>query len=126
MTTRYQSWTNYETWAVALWIDNDEEGQARCRAMARATWGASEVHETYLTREESAKYAVADQIKDWIEGDIPEAVNGTLYGDLLGAAVSEVNWHEIANHYLTDAISSEGNDLPSRSPQGAGMKAAIV
>jgi len=31
----YNGWTNYETWAVALWIDNDEDSYRERQELAR-------------------------------------------------------------------------------------------
>ena len=39
---RYNGWTNYETWLVALWADNDEPSYRHRQRLTRQTWDASE------------------------------------------------------------------------------------
>jgi hypothetical protein len=41
---------------------------------------------------------LADRLKDHHEENRPELPG--VYGDLIGAALSEVNWQEIAEHLL--------------------------
>jgi hypothetical protein len=36
--TTYNGWTNYETWAIALWIDNDRASYDYWRDIAIAYW----------------------------------------------------------------------------------------
>jgi hypothetical protein len=114
-TERYQGWKNYETWAVALWLDNEEESYDESHALARAAWDDAEPDETF-SRAEVARLALASSIKEWIERDNPLEGKNTLYSDLLNAALSEVDWHEIADHYLDDiaedAAESEADDTP--------------
>ncbi len=98
----YNGYTNYETWNVALWIDNEQgpqnywlETAAQCLADAP---NASQVAEKIWTVEQAAKFALADQLKEWHQENVPE-ISG-CYADLLGAALSEVNWDEIAGNLL--------------------------
>ena len=85
----YNGWYNYETWAVALWLDNEQGSQDY--------W--LEVAEDYRKRRiDNAKYAMAECLKQAHEEALPE-VSG-FAADLLGAAMSEVNWDEIAKHYI--------------------------
>jgi len=102
----YEGWKNYETWAVKLWLDN-EEGSSRYWADAtREAWENAEA-ETPFTRSERARHDLADQLKDEIDQNMPEAiteaVDGTLYSDLLNAALGEVCWQEIADAMLSYA-----------------------
>jgi hypothetical protein len=103
MTTReYNGWTNYETWAVALWLDNEQATHEYWCAQAKRHREESprsrQVADRIWTIEEATKYNLADQLKEEVENNVPE-VNG-VYSDLLTAALDEVDWHAIAEHYL--------------------------
>jgi hypothetical protein len=100
----YNGWTNYETWNVALWIDNEEPSYRYWRDVAQEAWNDAEATETF-TRREVAALALAARLKDEVTEGAPE-LTGT-YGDLLGAALSEVNWHEIADNWLDDVEVEE-------------------
>jgi hypothetical protein len=102
---RYNGWTNYETWSTALWLDNDcatqcywREATLECKASAPS---AEQVAKGYWTIEEAARFTLADRLKEEVTEHslISEA---SLYADLLSAALQEVNWLEIADHYLAD------------------------
>ena len=105
-TKQYNGWTNYETWAVALWLDNEEGSQRYW--MERA--------EEYVKVDgEDAASGLADELKEHHEENNP-VPSGTVFSDLMSAALSEVNWYEIAAHYTSEvevevedeAISSQG------------------
>ena len=103
MTTKnYNGWTNYETWAVSLWMDNDEGAQSYWREQAEsALENPGSYYTKCLTRKERAAIALADSIKAQHEEAQPE-VSG-VFADLLNAAMSEVNWREIAINLIDDA-----------------------
>ena len=103
---RYNGWTNYETWVTALWLDNDQATQdywwevaRKCRDAAPA---ASQVEEGIWTIDQTARFTLADALKEEVSEGTPVTAEASLYADLLGAALQEVNWHEIAEHYLTN------------------------
>ncbi len=81
--TTYQGWHNYETWAVALWLDNEQGSQEEAREIA--------------TRPVHAWEAARD-LKDWLDECMPD-LGGTLWSDLLRSAFDSVDWHEVAEHY---------------------------
>lgn len=95
----YNGWKNYETWAVALWIDNEEGSyNRRCELAREAKEEAGEEDEDGRT----AEGLLADQLKTWIrEEEIPD-LGASLYADLLGAALDEVDWYEIAENWLEE------------------------
>lgn len=74
----YNGWTNYNTWLVNLWLDNDG---------SKDYW-REVAEETTLTPQ-----GLAEAIQESIEENIPES---GLFADLLNAAMQEVNWLEIA------------------------------
>jgi 7-cyano-7-deazaguanine synthase in queuosine biosynthesis len=79
----YQGWKNYETWDVALWIDNDQ--------------GAQEVvFEMGIDAKDTS--AFADSIKEFIEEMTPE-LEASMFSDMLNAALGEVDWYELAKAY---------------------------
>ena len=102
---RYNGWTNYETWVTALWLDNDYATQCFWRTAAReckaSTPSANQVKQGYWTPDEAARFTLAERLKEEVTDGAPIA-EASLYADLLGAALQEVNWQEIADHYLAD------------------------
>jgi len=99
----YNGWTNYETWAVKLWMDNEEPTYRYWKEAAEEAWAEAKADKPF-TRSERARLDLADRLKNAIDEGMPEdiskAVNASMYGDLLNAALSEVNWQEIANSLL--------------------------
>ncbi|KKK52158.1 hypothetical protein LCGC14_3107720, partial [marine sediment metagenome] len=91
----YNGWSNYETWNVALWLDNDQGTQDMLREWAEEVWKDAE-ETPYLTREQYATRTLADQIEEYIEENNPLAGEASMYSDILTANLHEVNWGEIA------------------------------
>lgn len=101
----YNGWSNYETWAVSLWLDNEpssylygREQAARHRQEAPT---ASDFRRGILTEEQEARYNLAKQLKEEVT-DASPLRNASMYADLLGAALSEVDWLEIVDHWLSE------------------------
>lgn len=100
--TKYNGWTNYETWNVALWLDNEEGSYSYWTEQAQDRWNDAGLMTHHCwTREEAATYTLADQLKDELTEANP-LQEASLYCDLLNAALSEVNWSEIARHYIDE------------------------
>ena len=116
-TQKYNGWTNYETWNVKLWMDNEEPSYRYWREAAQEAYDNAEAQESdggrvIFTREESATHAIRERMKDEYEQascDLLERSSATasVWADLLGAALSEVNWHEIAEHLIEDVDKAE-------------------
>jgi hypothetical protein len=96
--TTYNGWTNYETWAVALWLGSEPGTYEDCRAMARAALAEAQGDA------QAASRPLADAAKEYVN-ELPDVAavleRPSLAADLLGGALSAVNWREIAEH-LTD------------------------
>ena len=102
----YNGWSNYETWCVALWMDNEPGTyEERCDIM-RDAWSNTDEDDEALTRSEQARDVLAQWLKAFVEESAP-SLDASLYGDLLNAALSEVNWHEIAGNWLTEVDGYE-------------------
>lgn len=105
---KYNGWTNYETWNVALWLGNDSGSQERCEELTQAAWNDAEADKTF-TREERATLDLADALKAEIEEFAPD-LGASMFSDLLSAALGEVNWYEIAEHYIADLDKTSDED----------------
>jgi hypothetical protein len=86
----YNGWTNYETWAVKLWLDNDQGSQEMAFEMAREA-----------QRSKYPRAMLADALKEIHEENAPE-IGNNVYSDLLGSALGSVDWYEIAKAFLED------------------------
>jgi hypothetical protein len=107
----YNGWTNYETWNVSLWLDNDQGSYSFWNERAQEVYNDAEAN-SYQTREQAAVNDLAAELKDQIEEasqDMLEASgnSASMFADLLGAAISEVNFYEIAEHYIEEVDKEE-------------------
>lgn len=101
----YNGWSNYETWAVALWLDNEPGTYEMTRDVLSECWDNAKtpwpLHSTF-TPSETARYTFAAWLKDYVEEMAPD-----LGASLFSAALSEVNWSEIADNWLTEVDGYE-------------------
>lgn len=101
----YNGWSNYETWAVSLWLDNEQSSYLYWREQAarhrQEAPTASDFRRGILTEEQEARYNLAKQLKEEVT-DASPLCDASMYADLLGAALSEVDWMEIADHWLAE------------------------
>lgn len=99
----YNGWKNYETWCFKLWLDNDESSHNYWTERAREYHKESLENgrsNDYWTNEEFAQFNLADQLKEWAEENNPLGDDASMWTDLLNAALSEIDWVEIAQAYL--------------------------
>ena len=80
----YNGWTNFQTWAVNVWLGDDEEWLQSLREM-----------ELYEAGQE-IKRRLDDMKDDAISED------SSLMRDLLTSAIEEVNIHELATSWLEE------------------------
>jgi len=84
--TKYNGWTNYATWRVALEIFD----------------GFNAVDEWGLERETLTESELAELLKEHAEELVSETTPEGLALDYALAFMSDVNWYEIASHMLED------------------------
>lgn len=98
----YNGWTNYETWNCKLWMDNDEGSYSYWQEVAQECYDQAEAdEEASFTRGEQAVLDLSDRLKNEFEEGQPE-LGASFWSDILTAALSEVNWHEIAENLIED------------------------
>ena len=112
---KYNGWTNYETWAVGLWLTNDQGTDSYWRdraAEARKPENWDEhsrewVRKGTFTADEVTRRVLADWLKEELENEYQDIlerarVSASLWSDLGGAALQMVNWGEVADGFLQE------------------------
>jgi len=97
----YNGWTNYETWLANLWITEGALGDPM---------GVEEQARYFAENgEDAAPTRMGEWLKEQTEEMLDEANlrTGGLAADLLGAALSRVDWRTIGKHYTDEAIENE-------------------
>ena len=101
-TQDYNGWTNRETWATALHIDND---QALLELALDYAQTALKEHKGEEDEISSALYCLEESLSYWITEDLLtlENISGNhplwlMLTDI--GSLYRVNWHELADHYL--------------------------
>lgn len=106
----YNGWKNYETWLVGLWMDNDEGTHDYWRERAQEIKeegdfggrGSNEFMPESVTPDDMLLSTIADELKDQHEMMVEEKGLEGFMADLINAALSEVDWRELAEHLLAE------------------------
>jgi len=96
----YNGYANYETWLVALWIDNDQNNIYHWVEIAKYHYDIAK-DTKYFTKKEEAIISFSDDMKEWYEDNMPDSEEiGGLFRDMIHAALGCVDWHELAGKYM--------------------------
>ena len=108
---KYNGWTNYETWAIGLWIDNEQSSYTYWREQAGQCFEDAAdddpARDSIKTRQLDATSALAERLREAFEEEAPLEDQATVYSDLLSAALERVDWHEISSGLLAEVIDEE-------------------
>jgi hypothetical protein len=100
---KYNGWNNYETWCVNLWIENEESEYNY--------WYDHAYNVKKEFEEDTQEYTLADMLKNNLEERAEEAMTeASVFSDLLRAAISEVDFGEIAKHMLDNTKVDEDEE----------------
>ena len=95
----YNGWKNYPTWCVNLWLSNDEGLYNSTLDIVRAELDGDPDDHVY-------RVAIADTLKAWVRDDLAPDLGASFAADLLGYALDQVDWFEIADAWIEMAQES--------------------
>ena len=95
----YNGWTNYETWIAGMYFDGNYTGEETY----------SEVRHMVKRLAHKGPWHVGEYLKEELQGCIPD-MGASLAADLLNAAISEINFHELAEHYIQELEEEERSE----------------
>ena len=96
----YNGWSNYETWNVKLWMDNDQGSREYWKEQTLEAFGrAADKDEALYKLSEAIKDAHEEQAQDALEA---AKVESSWISDILNGSIREVDWYEIAESLYDD------------------------
>jgi len=112
--TKYNRWTNYETWNFKLWLDNDQD-------LHNYIIGEIKKIKKAPDNGQDVTYEISNFLRSYISDNVPnlnvstrsQSVHGLMsdkngfYSDILYAGLREINTREIAESYLEDLKEDE-------------------
>jgi len=95
--TKYNGWTNYETWLANLWLGEDSYATEEISNVCLGLMGSWE-------EKSDVDHRLGDTIKDILQGYIDTAQDAQcgFVTDLISAAFQQINFREIAGHYYDE------------------------
>tara|TARA_E500000305_G_C4011451_1_gene233048 strand:- start:1357 stop:1758 length:402 start_codon:yes stop_codon:yes gene_type:complete len=95
-TTKYNGWTNYETWACNLWF---------------CSFDFTDLMYIFDGCEDKGDIlnTIEDYIKDYVEEFVEDATPSNTHGfiqDMINSAIQEIDFRDIAEHYV-DFVADE-------------------
>ena len=110
--TRYNGWSNYETWNFKLWLDNDETVH---------NYIINEIKKIKAIGYDAETYEVSNFLRSYIDDNMPNLNVSTrsqskygsmcdkqgFYLDILNTALRCINTYEVAESYLEDLKEDE-------------------
>lgn len=108
----YNGWSNRETWAVKLWIDNEESSyhfwqEETYQAIEEAKNDSYDVCTINNMRNRAIRI-LSNRLEANHEEGTP-VLSNNIYSDLLTYSLSRVDWREIAESLITDAEDDDEN-----------------
>ena len=114
--TKYNGWSNYETWNFKLWLDNEE-------SVHNYIIGEIKKIKASPDNGQDVAYETSNFLKSYIDNNMPnlnvsargQSIYGSMcdkngfYQDILNAGLREINTREIADSYLEDLHGSDWN-----------------
>ena len=82
----YNGYTNYQTWSVALWLDNEEHTSDLLNTLANLDLP---IHHRAL------------ELRETVEDMMPN-LEPSMWSDIILAAMQEVNWVEIIKSHIEE------------------------
>ena len=96
---KYNGWTNYETWLVNIWVDNDKKLYFMMKDIINSHDWTDKAYELSKVLQETYEQQAENT-----------GLKVGLMSDLLNGALRAVNWYELADHYITDYKDEEGGN----------------
>jgi hypothetical protein len=97
----YNGWANYETWAVGMYLDGNYDGPGTYYLTIDTVRDALHNGGTALQVADALKEMVEEYTNPHtIDDDHPDPALHPLVADLFGAALSSVDWHELADAWI--------------------------
>ena len=94
----YNGWVNYPTWAVHLWISNEE-----------FLWDTALEIAADARLHSSSWRDGPDAIKNWVVDELVPDLGASMPGDILGWAFDQVDWTEVFDA-ITEALPELEDD----------------
>jgi len=97
MSEKYQGWTNYGTWAVALWIDNDPKLYEHKLEITKSLFDGNGSDENKL-------YDLTKNIEFWVihKYHYDANIKNRMLEDLIVWAIELVDYRQIAKAWIAD------------------------
>lgn len=111
---RYNGHANYETWAMSMHLDGNYDGEGtyhHYQELALEACRDNTDNVGILDRDDaivSLSNTLRDELRDELrDGESRPDLGATIWADLLGAALNEVAWHDVAEGLIDVAIESD-------------------
>ena len=92
---KHNGWTNYETWLCNLWFDNfDFTNMMDMFDNCEASCDVLDIIEDYIK----------EHVEEYVEYSLSPGDQHGFIHDMLNAAISEIDWRDIAEHYVDDVV----------------------
>ena len=91
--TKYNGWTNWETWNFKLWMDNDQSFNPNYHTYN----SCDEIENTHQV----AKHLERDIAEMWLD-DVLDKNSCGFFHDVCNMAIREINFYEIAERLILE------------------------
>ena len=95
--TKYNGWSNYETWNCKLWLDNEPTPYEMISEHIHFLRNCGKNY-----KKNDIVYKTSQFIKDQLVEPYQPKLEPSMFSDMLSASLREINYYEIATAYYDD------------------------